>query len=93
MPFRLTETTTKIQFVDHVAKKMMITKAAEATGKVSVTQYIQHAIIDALVRDLGVDRDSLLELLPPPKGPAGYLKTGTRHSQPKAKPAEVDSPA
>lgn len=83
MPYRLNEDRTKIQFVDHVAKPMLISTAAELTGKVSNTQYIQHALVDALVRDLGLDRDELMALLPRPAGAAAFIRTGTRHTQPK----------
>lgn len=48
----------------------MIYAAVLATGKVSNTQYIQHAVCAALARDLDLDLDSLLARLPEPRGMA-----------------------
>ena len=42
-----------------------IYRACLATGTVSNTVYCQHALIDALSRDLRIDRATLLGALPP----------------------------
>lgn len=70
MPFRLTDHRAKIQFVTSARMPSLIYKAVQAGDKVSNTQYIQHAVCEALARDLGLDLDTLLGELPPPAGPA-----------------------
>lgn len=87
MPFRLDDFRAKIQFITYAAMPSQIFRAAKATGKVSNTQYIQHAVCEALARDLGLDLQDLLDTLPPPKGRAAFLQDGTRHSHPKTKSA------
>lgn len=84
MPFRLSDLRAKIQFVTYAAMPSQITAAAKLTGKVSNTQYIQHAVCRQLAKDLGIPLDQLLEQLPPPKGPAAFLSDGTRHVQPSS---------
>ncbi len=64
---------TKIQFTTSARMPTDIYHACLATGMVSNTVYIQHAVIDALVRDLGVPREVLVGALPPPRGPSGHL--------------------
>ena len=76
MPYRLTEFTAKVQFVTSARMPSLIYKAALATGKPSNTVYIQHAVCEALARDLDLDLDTLLEALPPPKGSAATLFRG-----------------
>lgn len=73
MPYRLDEYRAKVQFVTSARTPSLITKAAEATGKPSNTVYIQHAVAEALSRDLGIPLEALLEELPPPKGKAAVL--------------------
>lgn len=73
MPHRLNEFRAKIQFVTSAAMPSQIRQAAIATGKPSNTVYIQHALVDALARDLGLDKDALLADLPKPHGPAASL--------------------
>jgi hypothetical protein len=73
MPHRLNEFRAKVQFVTSARMPYLIRQAAVKTGKPSNTVYIQHAVVDALVRDLGLDRSEMMEELPPPKGPANSL--------------------
>ena len=63
----------KIQFTTSARMPSDIYRACLVTGTVSNTVYIQHAVIDALARDLNVDRGTLLGALPPPRGPAVHL--------------------
>ena len=79
MPFRLDETKAKIHFVTSVRMPMLINRAARATGKCSNTQYIQHALVEALARDLELDVDDLYAELPPPKAQAATLKDYRRN--------------
>jgi len=51
----------------------LIYRACLATGTLSNTVYCQHALVDALARDLGLDRDQLLADLPQGRGPAAHL--------------------
>ncbi len=73
MPFRLDETKAKIHFVTSVRMPMLINRAARATGKCSNTQYIQHALVEAIARDLELDADDLYAELPTPKAQAATL--------------------
>jgi hypothetical protein len=68
MPFRLNEFRAKIQFVTSSRMPSLIYKAVIKTGKVSNTVYIQHAVCEALSRDLGIPLDELLAELPPCRG-------------------------
>lgn len=63
----------KVQFTTSVGMPSLIYQACVATGTVSSTVYCQYAIIDALVRDLGLDRDELIAGLPVPRGPGAHL--------------------
>ena len=63
----------KIQFTTSARMPSDIYHACLATGTVSNTVYIQHALIDALSRDLAIPRATLLGALPPPRGPAVHL--------------------
>ena len=73
MPFRLDEQRAKIQFVTSARTPSLVTKAAIATGRPSNTVYIQHALCEALSRDLGIPLEDLIEELPPPQGMAAAL--------------------
>jgi hypothetical protein len=75
MTFRLDEFPgrTKIQFVAHNEMPSLIYRACLRTGTCSNTVYIQHAVCEALARDLGLDLAVLLDALPPPRGPANHL--------------------
>jgi hypothetical protein len=64
---------TKIQFTTSARMPNLIYQACLATGTLSNTVYCQYALIDALVRDLGLDRDSLVADLPAARGPSGHL--------------------
>ena len=64
---------TKIQFTTNVEMPSMVYRACLATGVVSNTVYVQHAVCQALARDLGVPLDDLVDMLPPPRGPASHL--------------------
>lgn len=81
MPFRLTEFTTKIQFITYAAMKWDIYKACLATGTVSQTRYCQEAICERLSRDLDIPLENLLARLPECRGRAAALfepKNGPR---------------
>jgi len=77
MPFRLHNEgfpdRTKIQFTTSVTMPHLIYRACKATGMVSNTVYVQHAVAEALARDLNIPLDSLLAELPEPRGPAKHL--------------------
>lgn len=72
MPFRLDDFRAKIQFITSAEMPSLIYKAVCATGTVSNTVYIQHAVCEALARDLGLDLDDLIARLPPPRGKAAH---------------------
>jgi hypothetical protein len=77
MPFRIAPYEfpgrAKIQFTSSARMPSDIYHACLVTGTVSNTVYIQHAVIDALSRDLRIPRETLLGALPPPRGPSGHL--------------------
>lgn len=78
MPFRLDETRAKIQFLTSARMPSLIYKACVATGTISNTVYIQHAVCEALSRDLDIPLDTLLGELPPPRGNSATLFGGSR---------------
>lgn len=78
MPYRLNEFRAKIQFVTSAQMPSLIHRACVRTGKPSNTVYIQHAVCEALARDLDLPLDDLLAALPPPKGSAAVLFGGDR---------------
>lgn len=63
----------KIQFTTSARMPSDIYAACLATGTLSNTVYCQHALVDALVRDLTVPREELLASLPAPRGPSAHL--------------------
>lgn len=73
MPFRLDEFRAKVQFTTSSEMPMLVYEACVKTGCPSNTIYYQWATCAALSRDLGIDFDSLVAALPPPRGPAGHL--------------------
>lgn len=73
MPFRLTDLRAKIQFVTSSEMPSLIYRAATRTGKPSNTVYIQHALCEALSRDLDIPLELLMSKLPPAQGPAAAL--------------------
>jgi hypothetical protein len=84
MPFRLAKegfpSRAKIQFTTAIWMPYRIYEACKATGTVSNTVYIQHAVCEALARDLQLDLDSLLADLPTPRGPGGHLFDPADHT-------------
>lgn len=99
MPFRIAPyefpNRTKIQFTTSAAMPLMIYRACLETGIISNTVYCQHALVDALCRDLRVDRAVLLAELPPPRGPSGHLYDPTEQTMNryrKAKPPVTVDP-
>lgn len=86
MPFRLGDGQfrAKIQFVTSAEMPALIFKAVCATHKVSNTQYVQHAVCEALARDLDLDLDVLLAHLPPPRGKAAVPFGANRKPMPGA---------
>lgn len=77
MPYRLDSEgfpgRSKIQFTSSAAMPHLIYQACLATGTVSNTVYCQHAVAEALARDLGMPLADLLADLPAPRGPAKHL--------------------
>lgn len=74
MPFRLNEYRAKIQFVTSARTPHLIYKACLATGVQSNTVYIQHAVAEALSRDLGIPLGELIAELPHPQAQARVLR-------------------
>lgn len=70
LPFRLNEFRAKIQFITSSEMPLLIFRAAQRTGKVSNTHYIQHAVCEALARDLDIPLERLIGNLPTPRGKA-----------------------
>ncbi len=69
MPFRLDpnvygEFRGKIQFVTSAEMPSLVYRACLATGTMSNTVYIQHAVCEALSRDLGIPLGDLIDNLP-----------------------------
>lgn len=77
MPFRLDPKKfpfrAKVQFTTSAEMPNMIYRACLATGKVSNTVYIQHAVAEALSRDLGIPLEEILDNLPAPRGPSAHV--------------------
>jgi hypothetical protein len=67
----------------------LIYKAVLATGKVSNTVYVQHAVCEALSRDLGIPLEELLAELPPPRGKAAHPFGPDRQPIPRPGPANT----
>jgi len=84
MPHRLNEFRAKIQFVTSARTPSLIYKAVVKTGKVSNSVYIQHAVCEALSRDLGIPLQELLDELPPPRGKAACPFCADRQPRPGA---------
>lgn len=70
MPYRLNEFRAKIQFVTSARTPSLIHRAVVAGHAISNTVYIQHAVCEALSRDLGIPLQDLLDELPEAKGRA-----------------------
>lgn len=68
MPYRLDEFKAKVQFVTSAEMPHLIYKACLKKGVTSNTVYIQHAVCEALARDLDIPVEDLLAKLPPPRG-------------------------
>ena len=64
MPFRLNEFRAKIQFITSARMPYLIRQAVKKTEYPSNTVYIQHAVCEALSRDLDIDLQDLLDELP-----------------------------
>lgn len=88
MPFRLNEFRAKMQFVTSAEMPSLVYKAVQRTGKPSNTVYIQHAVCEALARDLNIPLEDLLARLPEPKGPASVPFGPDR--RPRRKSGEAD---
>jgi hypothetical protein len=76
MPFRIGDqwpNRCKVQFTTSAATPSLVYKACLATGVISNTVYIQHAVCEALSRDLGIPLEDLLADLPEPRGRARDL--------------------
>lgn len=82
IPFRLNEFRAKIQFITSAEFPSLIYKAVLATGKVSNTVYIQHAVAEALARDLNLPLEQILERLPPPRGRSAAVFGPNREPMP-----------
>ena len=70
-----------IKFTTSAEMPNLIYQACLATGVVSNTVYCQHAVAEALARDLGVPLQPLLDALPPPRGPAKHLYDRDGHTR------------
>lgn len=70
MPHRLNEFRAKIQFITSARTPSLIHRAVVDGHAISNTVYIQHAVCEALSRDLGIPLAELLDELPDPKGKA-----------------------
>jgi hypothetical protein len=64
MPFRLNENRARVQFVTSASMPALVHRAAEVTGLGSNTAYYQHALCEALSRDLGIPLEDLIDTLP-----------------------------
>lgn len=64
-PHKMDPAKTKLTFVTFAQMPYLVTKARNATGKNSNTHYIQHAVCEALSRDLGIPLEDLIQMLPP----------------------------
>lgn len=73
MPFRLDEFRAKIQFTTSAEMPSLIYRACLATGTVSNTVYCQHALAEALARDLDVPIEDILANLPAPRGVTAHV--------------------
>ena len=62
-----------IRFVTSTRMPHDIHLACQATGTVSVSVYVQHAVCEALARDLNLPLADLLAALPEPKSNAATL--------------------
>lgn len=84
MPFRLASegfpNRAKVQFTTSARMPYLIYRACLATDTPSNTVYIQHALVEALARDLGIDQADLVADLPRPRGPSGHLYDPTEHT-------------
>src|SRR4029077_12146297 len=69
---------TKIQFTTAAWMPHLVYQACLAAGIVSNTVYVQHAVCEALARDLGLDLDALLADLPAPRGHSATLNGNSR---------------
>lgn len=69
MPWRDGGNRTTMQFLTFTQMPMLVYRACLRSGKVSNTHYIQHAICEALARDLDIPLEELLAELPPPREP------------------------
>lgn len=76
MPFRLNEFNAKIQFLTSARMPSLVYRACVRTGIPSNTVYIQHAVCEALARDLDIPLEELLAELPEPRSTANRLLHG-----------------
>jgi hypothetical protein len=83
MPYRLNEHRAKIQFLTSARMPSLIYKACVRTGIPSNTAYIQHAVCEALARDLDIPLDDLLAELPPNRTSASHLFGENRRPMPR----------
>ena len=72
-PERYGQFRAKIQFTTSAEMPSLIYRACLATGFLSNTVYCQHALCQALARDLDIPLADLLDHLPTPRGPAAHL--------------------
>lgn len=69
---------TKIQFITSVQMPSLVYKAVVKTKKPSQSVYIQHAVCEALSRDLGIPLEELLAQLPKARGADSDILGGLR---------------
>jgi hypothetical protein len=84
MTFRLNGkwegTRAKVQFTTSASMPYLIYRACLVTRTPSNTVYIQHAVAEALARDLNMDLHQILAELPEPRGPSAHLYDPNDHS-------------
>lgn len=77
MPFRLGpeygQPRAKVAFTTSAEMPSMIYAACLATGCVSNTVYVQHAVARALAEDLGIPFADIVANLPTPRGPTKHV--------------------
>lgn len=70
-----------LHFRTSAAMPSLVRKAANKTGRVSSTDYLQQVVAKAVAKDLGVPLAAVLEALPPVRSKTPpFIADGTRHT-------------
>lgn len=83
MPFRDTDIRGKIQFQTSAEMPYLVYQACLKTNTRSNTVYIQHAVAEALSRDLGIPLEELIANLPPTATRMRQYRTGKIIERPR----------